>query len=360
MLQSFVYAARQPRVIFGTGTMSHLPEEIDKLAAHRVLLLTTPKERGLADPAAELLGGRVAGLFDRAVMHVPTETAEAARQIAADLEIDCLVAIGGGSTVGLAKAIALVTELPIVAIPTTYAGSEMTTIYGMTEGGLKKTGKNPCVLPKTVIYDPRLTLKLSLETSIASGLNAVAHCAEGLYAQDGNPVAALMAEEGIRSLAAGLKLLRATPQSLEARSDCLYGAWLSGMVLGSVGMALHHKFCHTLGGTYGLPHAETHAVVLPHAFAYNAPAAPLACERVCRALGASHGDAGAALYDLALELGAPTSLQALNMREGDLEEAVDLTLTNPYWNPRPLERAAILSMLQDAFFGKRPTSSTTI
>lgn len=359
MPQSFVYDARYPRVFFGAGGISRLPEEVDRLAARRVLLLSTPNERALAESAAASLHSRAVGLFDRAVMHVPIETADEARKMAADLQVDCLVSIGGGSTMGLAKAIALVTELPIVAVPTTYAGSEMTTIYGITEGALKKTGKNPCVLPKSVIYDPQLTLKLPLEISIASGLNAIAHCAEGLYAQDGNPVMALMAEEGIRSLAAGLKLLRATPENVDARGDCLYGAWLAGMVLGSVGMALHHKLCHTLGGTYGLPHAETHAVVLPHSFAYNAPAAPLAAQSVCRALGDSHGDAGAALYDLAVELNAPTSLRALNMKESDLGEAVDLTLTNPYWNPRPLERAAIMTMLESAFAGTRPAPLAT-
>jgi len=300
-----------------------------------------------------LLGARAAGIFDRAVMHVPIETAREARELARRLDADCAVAVGGGSTTGLGKAIALDSGLPILAIPTTYAGSEMTPIYGITEGGLKKTGRDAKVLPRTVIYDPELTRTLPVDLSVASGINAIAHAAEGLYAVDGNPVMELMAEEGIRALGHALPALRAQAQDMEARGEALYGAWLCGVVLGNVGMALHHKLCHTLGGSFNLPHAQTHTIVLPHALAYNAAAAPQAMRRIALALQGR--SAAQAVFDLARDNGAPLALRDIGMQGADLDRACDLALQNQYPNPRPLERAAIRQLLQDAFEGKRPS-----
>ena len=250
------------------------------------------------------------------------------------------------------KAIALDSGLPIVAIPTTYAGSEMTPIYGITEAGLKKTGRDPRVLPRTVIYDPELSLSLPLDLTITSGLNAIAHAAEGLYAHDGNPITALTAEEGIRATAAALPRLFTNPRDVAARGDALYGAWLCGTVLGAVAMGLHHKLCHTLGGSFNLPHAEVHTVVLPHALAYNAPQAPRALARMAHALGAA--DAPRALQQLAARHGAPTSLRALGMPADGLDRAADLAVANPYPNPRPLERAALRALLQRAWDGAAP------
>jgi alcohol dehydrogenase class IV len=262
------------------------------------------------------------------------------------------VALGGGSTTGLGKAIALRTDLLQIVVPTTYAGSEATPILGQTEGGLKTTQRGPKILPEVIIYDVDLTLTLPVALSATSGINAIAHAVEGLYTQDANPIVSLIAEEGIRALGQALPAIYRDPQNRDARSDALYGAWACGVVLGSVGMALHHKLCHTLGGTFDLPHAETHTVVLPHAVAYNAAAAPEAMARVARALGVS--DAARGLYDLAVSLGAPTSLKALGMREHDLDRAADLAVANPYWNPRPIERRAIRALLDDAYFGRSP------
>lgn len=352
-MKAFVYNGQPGRVVFGAGALQRLGAEIEALGAHRALVLSTPEQRASAERIADLLGPRAAGIFDRAVMHVPIETAREARELARKLGADCAVAVGGGSTTGLGKAIALDSGLPILAIPTTYAGSEMTPIYGITEGGLKKTGRDPRVLPRTVIYDPELTLTLPVGLSVTSGLNAIAHAAEGLYAVDANPVMDLMAEEGIRALGRALPVLRAQPQDLEARGDALYGAWLCGIVLGNVGMALHHKLCHTLGGSFNLPHAETHTVVLPHALAYNAKAAPEAMRRIARALESP--SAAQAVYDLARGNGAPIALRDLGLQAADLERACDIALQTPYPNPRPLERAAIRQLLQDAFEGTRPT-----
>jgi maleylacetate reductase len=353
-MRSFVYNGQPGRVVFGPGSISQLGKEIEALGARRALVLSTPEQRASAERIADMLGGKAAGIFDRAVMHVPIETAREAREIARKLDADCAVAVGGGSTTGLGKAIALDSGLPILAIPTTYAGSEMTPIYGITEGGLKKTGRDAKVLPRTVIYDPELTLTLPVPLSVTSGINAIAHAAEGLYSVDRNPVMDLMAEEGIRALGRALPGIRRDAQDIEARGEALYGAWLCGIVLGNVGMALHHKLCHTLGGSFNLPHAETHTIVLPHALAYNTQAAPEAMRRVSRALGAKSAAQGA--FDLAKNNGAPVALRDIGMKAGDLERACDIALHNQYPNPRLLERGAIRQLLQDAFEGKRPSA----
>jgi len=348
----FVYVAQPSRVVFGIGALVHLEREIDLLGARRALVLSTPEQAPEADALARRLGSRAVGVFARAVMHVPIECARAAREKARELGADCAIAIGGGSTTGLGKAIALESGLPILAIPTTYAGSEMTPIYGLTEAGVKKTGRDARVLPRTVIYDPELTVSLPRGLTVTSAMNAIAHAAEGLYAQDANPIASLMAEDGIRALASAIPALYANGSDLQARSDALYGAWLCGSVLGSVGMALHHKLCHTLGGSFNLPHAEVHTVVLPHALAYNAKAVAPAYARIGGALGATQ--AAPALYDLALEHGAPVALRDIGMPLEGLDQAADLAVANPYWNPRPVERAPIRDLLQNAWQGVRP------
>ena len=357
-MQSFIHQANPSRVVFGAGTLARLPEEVERLGARRALILSTPEQVASAERVAALLGERAAGIFPKAMMHVPIESAREARDEARRLGADCAVAIGGGSTTGLGKAIALDSGLPIIAVPTTYAGSEMTPIYGITEGGVKKTGRDARVLPRTVIYDPDLSLTLPLAMTVNSAFNAIAHAAEGLYAEDGNPIIALMAEEGIRASAAALAPLQNDPRHLEARGDALYGAWLCGSVLGAVAMGLHHKLCHTLGGSFNLPHAEVHTVILPHALAYNASAAEGAMRRIGRALGIEgEGDplsAPRAIHDLARLYHAPTSLARIGMRADGLDLAAELAVQNQYANPRPLERTALRALLQRAFDGDAP------
>jgi maleylacetate reductase len=365
-VKNFVFTAQPARVVFGAGSLSQLAKEIDALGAKKALVLSTPEQRASAEMVAELLGPRAVGVFDRAVMHVPIETAREARELARKLGADCAVAIGGGSTTGLGKAIALDSGLPILAIPTTYAGSEMTPIYGITEAGMKKTGRDLRVLPRTVIYDPELTLSLPVSMSVTSGINAIAHAAEGLYSVDSNPIMDLMAEEGITAIGRALPVIAGTVRPelvegsgtaddamLQARAEALYGAWLCGTVLGHIGMALHHKLCHTLGGSFNLPHAETHTIVLPHALAYNAQAAPQAMQRIAAALGGK--SAAQAVFDLARNNGAPVALRDIGMKEADLDKACDIAMQNQYPNPRPLERVAIRQLLQDAYDGVRPS-----
>jgi len=351
-MNPFVYNSHAARIVFGVGSVDRIAAEIERLGAERAVVLCTPHQRSQAEAIAKRLGDRAAGIFDEAEMHVPIEVARKARAAASALRADCAVAVGGGSTIGLGKAIALASGLPILAVPTTYAGSEVTSIYGLTEGGLKRTGRDDRVLPRTVIYDPGLTLTLPLSLTVTSAINAIAHAAEGLYAADGNPVISLMAEEGIRASAAALNPLTKDPSDLAARSDALYGAWLCGTVLGAVTMGLHHKLCHTLGGTFNLPHAQVHTVILPHALKYNAQAAPGAMRRIASALGSA--DAAAGVQDLARQHGAPVSLQEIGMAATDLDHAADLAVSNPYPNPRPLERAALRALLQRAYDGASP------
>jgi alcohol dehydrogenase class IV len=351
-MQPFTYVGAPSRVVFGFGTLDRIPEEVKALGCSRALVLSTPQQAGDASSLSERLGTLSAGVFSEAAMHTPVEVTERAMQAVRDSGADCTVALGGGSTTGLGKAIALRTDLPQIVVPTTYAGSEATPILGETKDGLKTTQKSPKILPEVIVYDVDLTLTLPAGLSAASGMNAIAHAVEGLYTQDANPIVSLMAEEGVRALGAALPRIVRDPADREARSDALYGAWLCGVVLGSVGMALHHKLCHTLGGTFDLPHAETHTVVLPHAAAYNAPAAPEAMARAARALGAAHAPTG--LYDLAKGLGAPIALKDIGMPEAGLDRAADLAVANPYWNPRPVERPAIRALLDDAFWGRPP------
>jgi maleylacetate reductase len=354
----FIYQASPSRVVFGAGSLAKVPQEIDRLGASRVLILATPGRKTLAEQVAAQLGAKAVGIFDRAVMHVPTETAEAGRAEAARLQADAYVSIGGGSAIGLAKAIAAVTGHPTLSIPTTYSGSEMTATWGLTERGIKKTMRDPRVQPRTVMYDPALTVSMPAKLSATSGMNAMAHCVEALYAQDANPINSLIAEEGIRALARGLPAVVSDPGDSKARSLAFYGAWLGGVSLGATTTALHHKLCHVLGGAFDLAHSDTHTILLPHATAYNAPGAPEAMERIARALGTDGSKTSAAqgLYDLEVRMGAPLSLKSIGMKREGIDHAVALAMEKPFYNPRPLTADGIRALLEDAFTGRPPRS----
>lgn len=347
-MNSFAYTGLPSRVVFGAGSVAQLPAELERLGAKRVLMLSTPGRSAMISLLSKDI--KVAGVFDKVVMHAPAGAVNEAREMARSLGADCCVTVGGGSTIGFGKAIALTSGLPVVAVPTTYSGSEMTTIWGISEGGGKKTGRDPKVLPRTVIYDPTLTFDLPVAVSAASGMNAIAHCAEALYAHDGNPIVSLMAEEGIRALAAALPRIKINLKDSEARSDALYGAWLAGSTIATTSIALHHKLCHVLGG-FGLPHAETHSVVLPHALAYNRGAAPEAMQRISRAI---QGDPVCGIWELEKKLGLPLRLSEIGMKQADLERAAKIAVDAPYPNPRKIEYAPVLALLQDAYFGRAP------
>lgn len=353
MIRGFTYQALPMRVVFGAGALAALPDEVAGLGLSRVLVLCSPEQEGTGESVAAALGGRAAGVLAQARMHVPLEVATRARDLAAELGADGCVAVGGGSAIGLGKAIALEHGLPVVAVPTTYAGSEMTPVWGLTDAGRKRTGRDERVLPRSVVYDPELTVSLPAMLSATSGMNAVAHAVEALYAPDATPIVSLMAEEGVRALAAALPRVVADGADLDGRSEAQYGAWLCGAVLAATTMSLHHKLCHTLGGTLDLPHAQTHTVVLPHALAYNQGAAPQAVAPLSRALGGAP-DPARELWELVGRLGAPRSLRELGMAQADIPRIVDLAVSDPYANPRPVTPEGVTALLEDAWAGRPP------
>ncbi len=298
-VETFVHIGSPATIVFGAGRSAEAGDWIGRAGGSRALVLSTPGREAEARALADRLGSLASGIFSGAAMHTPVEVTDLALAAATACRADCIVAVGGGSTTGLSKAITLRTGLPQIVIPTTYAGSEATPILGQTEHGRKTTVRDARVLPGTVIYDPELTFGLPPAVSVASGFNAMAHAAEGLYARDRSPVSTLLAVEGLRAMKEALPRLAKDPADPEARSRALYGAWLCGTVLGAVGMALHHKICHTLGGSFGLSHADTHAVMLPHAIAFNEAAASGELEPVVRLFGG-----GAGLWDFAASVGA--------------------------------------------------------
>lgn len=340
------------RVRLAPGARTEARSEVMRLGAKRALVLSTPHQQIFAEELEASLGEIGVGVFGEAAMHTPVEVTEKAMEAVSSTKADCIVAIGGGSTVGLGKAIAYRTDLPQIVIPTTYAGSEATPILGQTEDGVKTTVTDPSIRPEVIIYDPELTTSLPVGMTVTSGLNAMAHAVEALYARDANPLSSAMAAQGLEAFVHGLPRVVAAPIDLDARGSTLYGAWLCGSVLGQVGMALHHKLCHTLGGSFGLPHAETHAIVLAHATAYNAAAAGDLLRPVTEALGGA--SPGQALYKFAKDLGAPLALKDLGLSQSDLDRAADIAVTKPYWNPQPIEKTAIRSLLQSAWEGSPP------
>ncbi|CAD7341767.1 maleylacetate reductase [Sphingomonadales bacterium 56] len=340
------------RVLFGPGTLDRLPAEIERLGCERALVLTTPHQRGLGVNAISLIGRAQVGLLDTATMHTPVDVSERALAVALERKADCFVAIGGGSTIGLAKALALRTDLPQIAIPTTYAGSEATPVIGETKDGRKVTQRTPKVQPETIIYDPRLSRDLPVDISVTSGVNAIAHAAEALYAQNRNPLIEALAVLGIRALVAALPKIHRNPHDEEARSDALFGAWACGVCLGTSDMALHHKLAHTLGGTFDLPHAPLHCVLLPYTLAYNSKAAPGAMAKLAEGFGSD--DPIRALRTLSTTLGAPPSLAALGMPEEGIAVAAQAALQNRYPNPAELTEAGLTDLLTRAYRGDDP------
>ncbi len=358
MVASFVHDAPASRVIFGNGSISRVADEVDRLGCQRVLLVTDISEADYAATVAAQLGDRLAGEFTDVVMHIPVATAANAVKMAEAVEADVVVALGGGSSTGTAKAIALETHLPVVAVPTTYAGSEMTSIWGVTENGRKITGRDIAVLPKTVLYDPELTLTLPPSLSATSGMNALAHLVEGLYSPSVSPVHAVQAEEGVRALASALPRVVADPTDLEARGDALYGAWLAGWILGTCGMGVHHKICHTLGGTYNLPHAPSHSAVIAYATQYNQEDAPQAMAAIVRAFncaGRPATDAASAVWDLARDIGAPVSLERIGFDGAAIDEATEIVVAGKPINPRAVDAGGVRSLLTAAYVGARPS-----
>jgi alcohol dehydrogenase class IV len=357
----FVHDNLPQRVCFGIGQATeYLTSEIAALGASRVMVIASQRDRELV--AAITRDLPVVLRYDEVVMHVPVEVAKRARAAAAQAGTDAIVSIGGGSTTGLAKAIAMTTGLPVIAVPTTYSGSEATTVWGLTENGKKTTGTDRLVLPRTVVYDASLTLSLPVDMSVASGLNALAHCVDALWAPKADPINAALATEGIRALAAGLRGVAADPRDIAGREKALYASYVAAVSFASAGSALHHKICHVLGGKYNLPHAQTHATVLPYVLAFNGPAAGEASARIAGAFGYSKGQPGSApqealdgLQRLRAALNAPRALADYGFAEDDIPAAAEAILPAvPPSNPRPVTAEDLRSLLHAAWSGADP------
>ncbi|MBA2312973.1 MAG: maleylacetate reductase [Actinobacteria bacterium] len=352
MVQPFTHETLPGRVLFGVGRVDEVPLEAERLGSRRILVITTPSLKNEADALRLALGERAVASWPDARPHVSRADADRARQTAREHQVDGLIALGGGSAIGLAKAVAVDDGAPMVAVPTTYSGSEMTPIYGITEGRRKKTARDERALPKTVVYDPCLTTGLPPAVTASTGMNALAHCVEALYSASPSPLSKLQAVEGASALAGGLTSAVHASEDLDARSEALYGAYLAGAVLAVTGMAIHHRIRHVLGGTFGLPHGPTNSVILPHVVRFNAPAAPEAMKSIADALDVR--DAAGGLFDLARDLGAPAGLADLDMSESDLEEAAHLVADGDYYNPRPATQSDVLGLLAAAHVGRRP------
>jgi alcohol dehydrogenase class IV len=351
-MDSFEYNANPARVLFGSGTIQKLPQVLSKLGVSRPLVLSTPRQIAKAQEVSTILDGKVAGFFNEARMHTPVDVTERACVRAAETQADAVISIGGGSTTGLGKAISIRTGLPHITIPTTYAGSEATSHLGETANGRKETRADPKILPAVVIYDVDLTLTLPIGVTASSGINAIAHAVEALYAKNHNPIISLLAVEGTKALADALPKLIEDPNSKSDRSAALYGAWLCGTCLGNVDMSLHHKLCHTLGGSFNLPHAQTHTILLPHALSYNAPKVPETMEVLAAVLPGSEGDAIRGLNTLLSNLPVERGLRAFGMAESDIDKAADIVITKDFWNPREVERTAIRELIRRAWAGE--------
>lgn len=346
-MRNFAYDLRQTRVVFGSASFDVLREEISKQGWKSAFLIGTPGRSALLERAKSLLGEKYSASYGRSVEHVPTAILAEALAEVSRANPDVYVAIGGGSAIGLAKAIALETSLPIIAVPTTYSGSEMTSIWGITGADGKRTGRDPRVAPRVVIYDPDLTLDLPAQVSAASGMNAIAHCVEGLYAQNANPVSDALAEESIRLLSTNLQLVVKDPHDESARAHALEGAHLAGRVLDMTSMSLHHRLCHVLGGRFRLPHAMTHAILLPYVAAFNLSVVPNARERIAQALDVTEAVRG--LSELRTRLGITQTLAQLGLREEDLDAVADETVATAYPNPRPASKGDIVTILRAAY-----------
>jgi maleylacetate reductase len=345
---------RAVRVIFGPGTLSQVQSEAGTLG-NRIMIISGRHEADAADMLSASLGDDLVARIPEVVQHVPMEVSGRASDAARDAEVGVLVSIGGGSATGLAKAVARTTALPILAVPTTYAGSEMTPIWGETDHGEKKTGRDPVVLPRIVVYDPVLTISMPADLTAASGMNALAHAVESLYAPDATPLSSHIAEEAIRALAHGLPDAVARPDDLQARTRTLRGAWLASWALGTTTMGLHHKLAHVLGGRYRLPHAGVHSALLPQVAAFNAAAVPVLFTPAARALGVSAADeVGAALFDLAAQLNAPTSLADLGLHRDAIPEVAKITAADPVASPRDYTEENVVVLVEQAYRGMKP------
>jgi maleylacetate reductase len=347
----FTHEGVPTRIVFGLGARHGLADELDRLGLSQVMLIASGSSRAEADALVGVLDHRLTWRVDGVRQHVPAERAQEVTDDAVRAGADGVVTLGGGSATGLGKAVAL-SGLPLVAVPTTYAGSEMTPVWGITAGRHKETGRDPLVVPKTVIYDPELTFGLPPLITAASGMNALAHCLEALWAPGASPLSAPLALDGARALCEALPAAVAEPWDPRSRSRALVGACQAGMALASAGTGLHHRLCHVLGGRYDLPHAQTHAALLPHVVAFNEPLLGPLAARMAVAVGS--GRAAAGVHDLAVRMGLEMALSELGMPQSGIDDVAAEVAADPPSNPRAVDEAGLRSILRAAWEGDGP------
>lgn len=344
--RAVVHETLPRRTLVGRGARHDIPVEIERLGTQRVLLVATGSAGSAADELAEALGSRAAGRFDRPVVHTPVAVTTEAMTVVERVDADCVVAIGGGSAIGLAKAISARTGISQVAVPTTYAGSEVTPVVGETDNGVKTTRRDPALAPGTVVYDPELTLAMPRGLTLTSAMNALAHAVEALWAPNATPVTDALATEGSEGILEALPSVLDDPYRVPDRERLQSASWLAGLCLAQTRMGLHHQLAHVLGGTFDLPHAELHSLLLPHVLAFNLPSAPTAAARLDRITG---GDPVAAVSGLAHRHDGPTTLGALGVPRDELRGVAGRVAERPYPNPRTPEVEPLTELLEGAW-----------
>ncbi len=350
MLERFIYPGPHTRVVFGNGTLADLPAEAKRRGMSRVLILCSKGRTQLAEKIAAALGDACAGICAESVPNMPREVFDAVKAQLAESRADGFVAVGGGSPIGLAKSVSVSAQLPFIAVVTTLSGSEMSPKWALGRGLSRAAGNDPRALPTIAIYDPQLVLALPPKVVVASGMNAMAHAVESLYGDDTNPVIQTLSDDAIARLYTSLPQVVSSPASIEARNEALYGAWLAATFRSTT--CLHHLIAQQVRQLFDLDHAQTHAVVLPYALAFNAPSIPDAMARMQKAAGVA--DMPRALFELNKTLGLPLRLTDIGMPEARLEEAADTVMQVKSYNPRPYTRADVITILKQAISGEAP------
>ena len=374
-MDEFNYVSYAQEVIFGPGSLSRLSEAVNRFGWQRLMLVTnhSVREAGHVTMVEGMLGDCIVATFDQVHPHVPDVQVDGALALASERKVDAIIGMGGGSPIGMAKATAYKLEevragrpvrvtnpmdqplVPVIAIPTTYAGSEMTAVYGITHTrerpARKVTISDPKITPKLVIYDPYLTLDLPPEMTASTDVNALAHCIEALYSMTRNPLSTAAAISGVQHISRALLRCYAQGRNLEARTEMLLGSHLAGLSLASVSMGLHHGLCHVLGGTANVPHGIANSIMLPHVMRFNAEAAAAQLVPAAEAMGLSVSglspvmvveDAASRISDLVGQMNLPQRLREVGVMEADLPGIAQLAFQNRTVqnNPRPITSAA--------------------
>ena len=386
MIEKFRYVSYAQEIIFGAGSLPRLGEAVNRFGWQRLLLCTnrSMQAAGNIEAIKAALGDRLVAVFDHVQPHVQDVQVQEVLALTGEHGVDAVIGLGGGSPIGMAKAVASALEekhngrparaafptdqplVPVIAIPTTYAGSEMTAVYGVTHTRenppRKVTVNDPKIVPKLVIYDPQLTLDLPPEMTASTGINALAHCIEALYSITRHPMSTSAAIEGIRNMNNALLRCYTQGDDLGARTEMLKGAHLAGLSLASVSMGLHHGLCHVLGGSSNVPHGIANSIILPHAIRFNADVTAPELIPAVAAMGISTNEFNPIMaveamekkiFELTGEMNLPQRLRdaGVGLQESDLPRLAQLAFQNRSVqnNPKPITEEQLETLLRNAW-----------